>query len=124
MASYSTGAPGGIFAPLLLLGALAGSFFGHMVLKIYPGVTFDFSVWGVLGMAGCFSAIIRAPVTGTVLILEMTGAYDLLLPLMVVSIFSYSIPEFYKDKPIYEALLELDLKRRARQDGLLSSSPD
>ncbi|MFH0996141.1 MAG: chloride channel protein, partial [Pseudomonadota bacterium] len=106
MASYSTGAPGGIFAPLLLLGVLLGSFFGHAVLGIYPNADFDFSVWGVLGMAGYFSAIVRAPVTGTILILEMTGAYDLLLPLMIVSIISYSIPEYFKDKPIYEALMQ------------------
>jgi len=111
MVSYSTGAPGGIFAPLLLIGALLGAFFGHAVLGIYPNADFDFSVWGVLGMAGYFSAIVRAPVTGTILILEMTGAYDLLLPLMIVSIISYSIPEYFKDKPIYEALLKRDLNR-------------
>ena len=108
MVSYSTGAPGGIFAPLLLLGALIGSFFGFAVLGIYPNAGFDFTVWGVLGMAGYFSAIVRAPVTGTILILEMTGAYDLLLPLMIVSIISYSIPEYFKDKPIYEALMQKD----------------
>ena len=105
MVSYSTGAPGGIFAPLLLLGVLIGSFFGFVVLGFYPNADFDFSVWGVLGMAGYFSAIVRAPVTGTILILEMTGAYDLLLPLMIVSIISYSIPEYFKDRPIYEALM-------------------
>jgi chloride channel protein, CIC family len=48
MVSYSTGAPGGIFAPLLLLGALIGSFFGFAVLGIYPNAGFDFTVWGVL----------------------------------------------------------------------------
>lgn len=93
MLSYSTGAPGGIFAPLLLLGALAGSFFGYIV---YPNAIFDFSVWGVLGMAGYFSAITRAPITGIILILEMTSSYDLLLPLMIVSIVSYGIPEILK----------------------------
>jgi len=113
MVSYSTGAPGGIFAPLLLLGALIGSFFGFMVLGIYPNADFDFTVWGVLGMAGYFSAIVREPVTGTILILEMTGAYDLLLPLMIVSIISFSIPEYFKDKPIYEALLLKDLNRKS-----------
>lgn len=113
MVSYSTGAPGGIFAPLLLLGVLTGSIFGHVVHGIYPNADFDFSVWGVLGMAGYFSAIVRAPITGTILILEMTGAYDLLLPLMIVSIISYSIPEYFKDKPVYEALLKMDLHRKS-----------
>jgi CIC family chloride channel protein len=112
MASYGTGAPGGIFAPLLLLGVLAGSFFGDAVSGFSAGAPFDFSVWAVLGMAGFFSAVVRAPITGTVLILEMTAAYDLLLPLMVVSIIAYGIPELFRDKPIYEALLHRDLERK------------
>ena len=112
--SYSTGAPGGIFSPLLLLGALAGAYWGCVVLLIYPeSASFDFSVWGVLGMAGFFSAIIRAPITGIVLILEMTNTPDLLLPLMLVSIISYSIPEYFRDKPIYDALLQWDLSRKS-----------
>ncbi len=112
MMSYSTGAPGGIFAPLLLIGALGGSLFGYVMLMIFPAISFNFSVWGVLGMAGCFSAIVRAPITGIILILEMTNEYYLLLPLMIVSIMSYSIPEFFKNAPIYEALLDRDLKRQ------------
>ncbi len=111
MVSYSTGAPGGIFAPMLLLGALAGSFYGYTTQLFYPGMSFDFTVWGVLGMVGFFSASVRAPITGTILILEMTGAYDLLLPLMIVSLCAYSIPEFYKDRPIYEALLHRDIQK-------------
>ncbi len=108
LVSYSTGAPGGIFAPMLLLGALAGSFFGYATQSFHSGSSFDFTVWGVLGMIGFFSASVRAPITGTILILEMTGAYDLLLPLMIVSLCAYSIPEFYKDRPIYDALLHRD----------------
>ncbi len=112
MISYSTGAPGGIFAPLLLIGALGGSLFGYVMLMFIPDVSFNFSVWGVLGMAGCFSAIVRAPITGIILILEMTNEYYLLLPLMIVSIIAYSIPEFFKEAPIYEVLLDRDLKLR------------
>ncbi len=112
MICYSTGAPGGIFAPLLLIGALGGSLFGYAMLMFFPKISFDFSVWGVLGMAGCFSAIVRAPITGIILILEMTNQYYLLLPLMIVSITAYSIPEYFKDAPIYEALLDRDLKRQ------------
>jgi CIC family chloride channel protein len=59
-------------------------------------------------MVGFFAASVRAPITGTILILEMTGAYDLLLPFMVVSLCAYSIPEYYKDLPIYDALLKRD----------------
>jgi chloride channel protein, CIC family len=116
LVSYSTGAPGGIFAPLLLIGALCGSFFGYAVSMIIPDVSINFSVWGVLGMAGCFSAIVRAPITGVILIMEMTNQYYMLLPLIIVSIVSYSIPEFFKEAPIYGALLERDLQQKRMKD--------
>ncbi|WP_051327719.1 H(+)/Cl(-) exchange transporter ClcA [Desulfatirhabdium butyrativorans] len=108
MIGYSTGVPGGIFAPMLLLGALGGNFFGFCVRIVYPEASFDPTVWGVLGMVGFFAASVRAPITGTILILEMTGAYDLLLPFMIVSLCAYSIPEYYKDMPVYDALLKRD----------------
>lgn len=109
--SYNTGAPGGIFAPLLLLGALLGAIFFHMVTFFQPG-EFDATIFLVLGMGGLFSAIVRSPITGVILILEMTSEFFLLLPLMVVSITAYAIPEFYNNKPIYEALLQAEQERR------------
>lgn len=108
--SYCTGAPGGIFAPLLLLGALAGVFFGNITLILFPAFSLSLTAWGVLGMAGLFSAIVRAPITGIILILEMTNQHFLLLPLIIVSIVAYSIPEYFKEPPIYEALLNRDLR--------------
>lgn len=122
LGSYATGAPGGIFAPILLLGALSGSLFGNIASSYLPELNFSFSVWCVLGMAGYFSAVVRAPITGTILILEMTAAYDLLLPIMIVSIISYSIPELFKDSPIYEALLRRDLSRRGAEAASLTES--
>lgn len=112
LASYSTGAPGGIFAPMLLLGVLSGAIFGGIFSGFMQASPLDLAAWSVLGMAGLFSAVVRAPITGTILILEMTGAYDLLLPLMLVSIVAYGVPELFKDKPIYEALLHRDLERQ------------
>lgn len=75
------------------------------VIQIHHRISLESCLKEEFGYGGIFSAIVRAPITGTILILEMTGAYDLLLPLMIVSIISYSIPEYFKDKPIYEALL-------------------
>ncbi|HNX76976.1 MAG TPA: H(+)/Cl(-) exchange transporter ClcA [Candidatus Rifleibacterium sp.] len=109
--SYNTGAPGGIFAPILLLGAIAGGLFHHLVNLIDPG-RFDPMIFLVLGMAGMFSSVVRAPLTGTVLIMEMTNEFMLLLPLMIVSIMAYALPEMAHNKPIYEELLDLDLARR------------
>ncbi|KAF1081780.1 MAG: Voltage-gated H(+)/2Cl(-) exchange transporter ClcA [Candidatus Rifleibacterium amylolyticum] len=105
--SYNTGAPGGIFAPLLLLGMLAGAIFHHFVAWFQPG-QFDLGVFLVLGMGGMFSAIVRSPLTGIILILEMTSEFSLLLPLMTVTILAYAVPEFANNRPVYDALLDHD----------------
>jgi CIC family chloride channel protein len=62
-------------------------------------------------MAAYFAAIVRAPLTGIMLIIEMTGNYSQMLPLLVACFCAYAVAEFLKDLPIYEALLERDLKR-------------
>lgn len=116
--SYNTGAPGGIFAPLLLLGMLLGAIFHHLVSYFQPG-SFDLATFLVLGMGGMFAAIVRSPLTGIILILEMTSEFTLLLPLMTVTIMAYSVPELFNDLPIYDALLKLDRQKLpARQAQL------
>ena len=63
-------------------------------------------------MAGYFTAIVRAPVTGIILIFEMTGSLSHLLPITTVSIIAYIVADLLKSKPIYESLLENLLKKR------------
>lgn len=109
--SYATGAPGGIFAPLLVLGALIGLAIGQVAHNVSPDVVPIPAVFAVVGMAAYFTAIVRAPLTGIMLILEMTGNYAQMLPLLVSCFCAYAVTEFLKDLPIYEALLERDLKR-------------
>jgi CIC family chloride channel protein len=109
--SYGTGAPGGIFAPLLVLGALIGSVFGQVANQWMPALVPIPAVFAVVAMAAYFTAIVRAPLTGIMLIVEMTGNYALMLPLLACCFCAYAVPEILKDTPIYEALLELDLKR-------------
>ena len=109
--SYGTGAPGGIFAPLLVLGALMGLAIGQIAHNLSPEVAPIPAVFAVVGMAAYFTAIVRAPLTGIMLIVEMTGNYSQMLPLLVSCFCAYAVTEFLKDLPIYEALLERDLKR-------------
>lgn len=111
MASYGTGAPGGIFAPLLVLGALIGLGVGEVAHLVLPTVVPLPAIFAVVGMAAYFTAIVRAPLTGVVLIVEMTGNYAQMLPLLVACLFAYLIPEMLGDLPIYEKLLERDLLR-------------
>lgn len=109
--SYSTGAPGGIFAPLLVLGALIGLGVGQLANALMPSVVPIPAVFAVVGMAAYFTAIVRAPLTGIMLIVEMTGNYAQMLPLLVSCFCAYAVAEFMKDFPIYESLLERDLRR-------------
>jgi CIC family chloride channel protein len=115
MASYSTGVPGGIFAPLLALGAMIGLGVGQMTHLLLPTVVTQPEVFAVVGMAAYFAAIVRAPLTGVVLITEMTGNYWQLLPLMTACFCAYLVAEHLQDVPIYERLLERDLERRGIQ---------
>lgn len=111
MASYGTGAPGGIFAPLLMLGSAIGLAAGQLFEQAFPGTFEHPEAFAAVGMAAYFSAIVRAPLTGVVLMVEMTGSYGLVLPLMAASLSAYGIADFLKDRPVYEALLERDLRR-------------
>ena len=115
--NYATGAPGGIFAPLLVLGALIGSGVGQIAHNLAPEIVPIPAVFAVVGMAAYFTAIVRAPLTGIMLIIEMTGNYSQMLPLLVSCFCAYATTEFLKDLPIYEALLERDLRR----GGIVSS---
>ena len=106
MISFGSGAPGGIFFPLLILGALLGAIFGQAAIT-YFGVPEQYYInFLLLGMAGMFTGIVRAPVTGIILIVEMSGAPAQMLPLAVVAVTAYLTADLLKSKPIYESLLE------------------
>ena len=108
---YATGAPGGIFTPLLVFGALIGLAVGQVGKLLLPGVITQPEVFAVVGMAAYFAAVVRSPLTGLVLILEMTGDYNQMLPLILACFSAYAVAEQLGDLPIYERLLERDLLR-------------
>ena len=110
-ASYGTGAPGGIFAPLLVLGALLGLGVGEAAHGLFPRLVPIPAIFAVVGMAAYFTAIVRAPLTGVVLIIEMTGNYAQMLPLLVACFCAYAAAEGLGELSIYESLLERDLRR-------------
>jgi len=107
--SFGSGAPGGIFFPLLVIGALIGGLFSHLAID-YAGLNSTLFInFVVLAMAGYFSAIVRAPITGILLLTEMTGSFSQLLPLTLVSLIAYVTADLLKSVPIYESLLENQL---------------
>lgn len=107
--SYGTGTAGGIFAPLLVLGALLGLAIGQIGNNLNPVAFSQPGVFAVVGMAAYFTAVVRAPLTGILLIVEMTGNYEQMLPLLVSCFCAYAVAELLKSVPIYEELLERDL---------------
>ncbi|MDR3076649.1 MAG: chloride channel protein, partial [Synergistaceae bacterium] len=104
--SFAAGVPGGIFFPLLVLGSIMGSFIGKIAVT-HGGMNGEFLVnFMILGMAGLFTATVRAPITGIILLTEMIGSFNHLLPLTVVSIVSYMVANAVGARPIYDSLLE------------------
>ncbi len=106
MISFGSGAPGGIFFPLIVLGASVGAIFAKISINYFGMNQELFNHFIILAMAGYFTAIVRAPITGIVLIMEMTGSFTHILPLTVVSITAYVVADLMKSPPVYEALLE------------------
>lgn len=106
LASYGIGAAGGLFAPLIVIGAELGRIAGDLAHEVAPGAVPDPSALAVAGMAAVVVASVRAPLTGVVLILEMTGAFELLLPTLVACGLAYLVPTVVGDKPVYDALRE------------------
>ncbi|HXA13514.1 MAG TPA: H(+)/Cl(-) exchange transporter ClcA [Opitutaceae bacterium] len=106
MWSYGSGAAGGIFAPLLVIGALGGLAVGHLAHGVVPAWAEHPEVFAVIGMGGLLTSIVRAPLTGIVLMIELTGKYDFMLPLLACCLVAYGVAEGLGDAPIYEALRE------------------
>ena len=102
--SYSAGTPGGLFAPIIALGAIVGSASGTLAHTVVPELVPSPLAFAIAGMAAFFTATIRAPLTGIVICLEMTGCYSLFFPMLATCLGAYLIPTILKDYPIYDAL--------------------
>lgn len=118
MFSYGSGAPGGIFLPLLAIGALIGNIYGMALVHFVNFDSMYINNFIILAMAGYFTAVVRAPITGTILITEMTGSFSHLLSLAIVSIVSYMVADILASKPIYESLLEKFLHNQGEKISL------
>ena len=104
--SYSSGNAGGIFAPSLYLGAMAGGVVGMLVHQFAPFPTAAPGAYALVGMGTLFAGIIRAPMTSVFMIFELTQDYQILVPLMIANMLSFAISKRFQKKPVYHALLE------------------
>jgi CIC family chloride channel protein len=104
---YSTGVPGGLFSPILLMGSGIGVLFVLAVNTLLSHTTIgllDPISFALVGMAAFFTVVVRAPLTGILLAIEMSGKVDLIIPLLIVSVICTVIPVLLKQEPIYDAL--------------------
>ncbi len=114
---FGSGAPGGIFFPLLVLGGFIGGAFATVGVH-YMGLDMMYiNNFVVLAMAGYFAAIVRAPLTGIILIFEMTGSFSQMMTLSIVSVVAYMVATLLRSKPIYESLLERILEQRGAENA-------
>ena len=104
-ATNGGGGCGGIFAPSLFLGCITGFVFSHFCNSTGISVYLPENNFALFGMAGLMSGVMHAPLTGIFLIAELTGGYDLFLPLMITSVFSYLTIRVFQSHSIYSMRL-------------------
>lgn len=118
--SYGLGAPGGIFAPMLALGTTFGVMFGYFINICLPWLDIDPGIFAVAGMSALFAATVGAPITGIVLVAEMTMNYSLILPLITTCFCATIVSHLLGNHHIYELLLKrtLAMERKKRDKNI------
>lgn len=113
--SYGSGLPGGIFLPILTLGAIVGALFGKVcvAMGLMPEKLVINCV--IYSMAGYFACIGKAPFTAILLITEMVGSLSHLMPLAAVSLIAYTVMDIMRERPIYEAMLDALLPEKEEE---------
>lgn len=114
---FGSGAPGGIFAPMLALGTLFGTAFGLAGAHLFPQYGIEAGTFAIAGMGALFAATVRAPLTGIVLVLEMTDNYQLILPMIITCLGATLVAQFLGGKPLYSSILARTLQRQEAQQA-------
>ena len=112
--SYAAATPGGLFAPMLVLGAQSGLLFGGACRLAFPTLDVPLESFALVGMAAFFTGVVRAPITGIVLASELTGNVSLFHAMLGACAMSMLVPTLLRNEPIYDSLRD-DLLRRERR---------
>jgi len=108
--SFSSGTPGGLFAPTLFIGAMVGGAVGGVERLLFPQLTGPIGAYALVGMGALFAGILRAPMTSVFMVLEVSGNYAIILPVIISNTIAYLISRSAQRTPIFDLL--------SRQDGL------
>jgi chloride channel protein, CIC family len=112
--SYAARPPGGLFAPLLVLGSQCGLLYWVLCSRWATELSLDPHALAVVGMAAFFTAVVRSPLTGIVLAIELTGCFTLLLPMLSACFAAMLLPTLLREPPIYDFLREGPLQSQDR----------
>jgi CIC family chloride channel protein len=108
--SFVTGTPGGMFAPTLFVGAMLGGAVGGVERLFYPSLTGSTATYALVGMGVLFAGFLRVPMTSVFMVLEVSGNYSIIVPVIVANTLAYVISRGLQPTPIFDVL--------TRQDGL------
>jgi CIC family chloride channel protein len=112
--SFVSGAPGGMFAPTLFIGAMLGGAVGDIERIFFPHLPGSTGTYVLVGMGVLFAGFLRVPMTSVFMVLEVSGNYEIIVPVIVANTFSYLISRSLQPVPIFDLL--------TRQDGLILPS--
>ena len=106
--SFSSGTPGGMFAPTLFIGAMLGAAVGAFEKIYFPHLTGSIGSYALVGMGVLFAAFLRAPLTSVFMVLEVSGNYSIVLPVILANTIAYVISRILQPVPIFEQLTHQD----------------
>jgi chloride channel protein, CIC family len=112
--SFVSGTPGGMFAPTLFIGAMLGGAVGDIERFYFPQLTGSTGTYVLVGMGVLFAGFLRVPMTSVFMVLEVSGNYEIIVPVIVANTFSYLVSRGLQSVPIFDML--------TRQDGLILPS--
>jgi CIC family chloride channel protein len=108
--SFVSGTPGGMFAPTLFIGAMVGGAVGGVERHFFPWLTGSVGAYALVGMGTLFAGFLRVPMTSVFMVLELSGNYSIILPVMISNTIAYLISRQYQRTPLFDLL--------SRQDGV------
>jgi chloride channel protein, CIC family len=122
--SFSSGTPGGMFAPTLFIGAMLGASVGSFEKLFFPHLTGTIGAYALVGMGVLFAGFLRAPLTSVFMVLEVSGNYSIILPVILANMIAYLMSRVLQPVPIFEVFthqdgLELPSMEEAREESEL-----
>jgi chloride channel protein, CIC family len=107
-ASFVSGTPGGLFAPTLFMGAMLGGAVCAIERLVAPGVTGPIGAYALVGMGTMFAGIMRAPMTSVFMIIEVSGNYSIILPVMISNTIAYLVSRQFQKVGLFDFLAQQD----------------